>query len=318
MDPLSELLDTFKVSMAVAMRFRFCAPYALSKAAVEGIPFRLGGRDRYWLKVGNIEWVHVAPGDLVLLPHGDAHVLASDPDVLPVDMAEVLAAEGQSEWTSRADAPPTGGEVRWGGTGEEISITAGILVSPTLGRNPLLAGLPSLIHVRADQVGLLPSLAAAYQVLLDEFMNAAPAAGFTVCRMAEIVLAQALRAHLESTAAIGPGWFRAMADPQIGRALLLMQQAITKPWTVDSLAREVGMSRTRFAARFLALIGTTPMDFLTRVRLTHAAERLVRGDRVGAVAEAAGYGSEKAFSRAFRRWAGIPPGRFRTAERGAR
>ena len=109
-----------------------------------------------------------------------------------------------------------------------------------------------------------------------------------------------------------------MADPQIGRALLLMQEAIAKPWSVDSLAREVGMSRTRFAARFLSLVGATPMDFLTRVRLAHAAERLVRGDRVGAVAEAAGYGSEKAFSRAFRRWAGMPPGSFRTTGRGAK
>lgn len=311
MDPLSELLGTLKVSMAIAVRFRLTAPYALSKSKVDGIPFRLGAQGHYWLKVGSGDWVNVGRGDLVLLPHGDAHVLASDPGVPPVDMATVLAAGSSSEWTSRADGPPGTGEVLWGGGDEGATITAGILASPNFGRSPLLAGLPNLIHVRAEQMGLLPVLASAYQLLLDEFIGAAPGSGFTVCRMAEIVLAQALRAHLESMAAVGPGWFKAMSDGQIGRALLLMQESIARPWTVDALAREVGMSRTRFAARFALLVGATPMDFLFRIRLAFAADRLVRGADVRAAAESAGYASEKAFSRAFQRWAGVSPGRYR-------
>lgn len=315
MDPLSELLDTLSASTAVAVCFRFSEPFAISKGRVLGVPFRIGEGRPYWLRIEGESWVRIEPGDLVLLPHGDPHVIASDRHSSATPMSSVLASLGVPEWVSSQDELPCIVEVRWGGQGAATTVVAGILSFHDFAHNPVLESLPRLIHVRAAESTMVPRLASTLLALLDEFTETAPGWSYTVCRMAEVILAQALRAHFELGATKPPGWFRAVSDPEISRSIILLHREFAIPWTVASLAKTVGMSRTRFASRFTLLLGNTPMGYLAHVRFAHAANRLARGDDVIKTAVAVGYGSEKAFSRAFRRWAGVPPGRYGRARR---
>mgnify|MGYP003704716441 CR=1 FL=1 len=123
---------------------------------------------------------------------------------------------------------------------------------------------------------------------------------------------QAIRAHVAQSGAEAKGWLRALSDPQIGRALALIHERPGDPWTVESLAEAVAMSRSAFAARFSELVEEPPLTYLTRWRMQRAS-RLLRagGDTVAAVAAKVGYDAEAAFSKAFKRWMGLAPGAFR-------
>jgi AraC-like DNA-binding protein len=128
------------------------------------------------------------------------------------------------------------------------------------------------------------------------------------------MLVEALRRYAASLPPGGKGWLAAARDPQVGRALALMHHEPGKPWTVEDLAREVAMSRSAFAERFVGLVGEPPMQYLMRWRLALAA-RTLRGstDALSRVAERSGYESEAAFSRAFKREFGMPPAAWRRA-----
>jgi AraC-like DNA-binding protein len=117
---------------------------------------------------------------------------------------------------------------------------------------------------------------------------------------------------LATAASAGSGWLRGIVDPQIGRALALIHSQADRPWLVASLANEAGMSRSRFAMRFLEVVGKSPLDYLTEWRMYEAAGRLVEG-KVGlaVLASRAGYKSEIAFSKAFKRCVGHSPAEFR-------
>jgi transcriptional regulator GlxA family with amidase domain len=135
-----------------------------------------------------------------------------------------------------------------------------------------------------------------------------------LARLGDVLFMQILRAWLQGSGSpqpTGEGWFAAMRDPQIGTALVALHAEPAMPWTVSSLAGRAGLSRSRFAERFTALVGESPLAYLTRWRLNTAAQLLVERDRtVRDVARAVGYGSESAFSRAFTRHHGVPPSHF--------
>ena len=182
-------------------------------------------------------------------------------------------------------------------------------------RSVLLETLPPVLHVAAGDASMGPQLSIAVQLILAE--SAAPGPGSTLlsARLAEILLVHALRVH----AASGDGHQRglcALADPAIGAALRLMHARPAEPWTVDSLARAVGMSRSAFAARFTELVGESPLQYLTRWRMTQAAELLREHEEsVPAIAERVGYRNPAAFMKAFTRVQGVGPGAYRRAHR---
>ena len=133
-----------------------------------------------------------------------------------------------------------------------------------------------------------------------------------VTRLADILVIQGIRSWLARGEGMQKGWLSALRDERIGRAVLAMQREPGATWTVESLARSVSMSRSAFAARFHELVGETPLEYLTRWRMQSAARALREsGDAVIEIAERFGYGSEAAFSRAFRRVMGETPGRCR-------
>jgi AraC-like DNA-binding protein len=123
---------------------------------------------------------------------------------------------------------------------------------------------------------------------------------------------EALRQHLDALPKESIGWLSGLRDRHVGMALRLMHSRPAEPWTLDALAREVGLSRSAFAERFAELMGVPPMQYLGNWRLQLAARLLERqGTSIAQAAAEVGYESEAAFNRAFKRQVGVPPGSWR-------
>ena len=139
-----------------------------------------------------------------------------------------------------------------------------------------------------------------------------PGGEAVITRLADILVVQAIRSWLETDPAAQTGWLGALQDRQIGRAIALIHRDPARPWTVASLARELAMSRSAFAARFTELVGEPAMQYVTRWRMQLALASLRdEGATVGELASRLGYRSEAAFARAFKRVVGVPPGAVR-------
>src|SRR5262249_35368585 len=240
--------------------------------------------------------VPLASGDLVLIPHGKGHSLCDSPSTPPVPIGKLV--KPQTGWCN---------VVRHGGGGAPTLITCGAFEFGSANGNPVLQLLPQLIHIRGTQMSsewMEPTL----KMLAHEARNPRPGSGVIVARLIDIIVVQAIRVWLaEQPAGVG-GWLGALRDQQIGAALGVIHREAGRPWSVSQLARQVGMSRSPFAARFTALVGEPPLTYLTRWRLHAAADLLLRTDQpIAEVAGGVGYQSEAAFSRAFKRAHGLAP-----------
>ncbi len=206
--------------------------------------------------------------------------------------------------------------------GREYSLSAGAASAPsamiagrfsfdqTHGR-PLTSFLPPLILIRGGQPHMLP-LQKTLELLASETDASTPGSEVAVRRLADLLLIQALRAHIAGTESEQTGWLQALADSHIGAALDSMHKRIEHPWTVASLASEAGMSRSAFAQRFKELMNESPLEYLTRWRMYRGSDLLRESDRkLADVAQAVGYDSDGAFHKAFKRVLGIAPGEYR-------
>jgi AraC-like DNA-binding protein len=180
----------------------------------------------------------------------------------------------------------------------------------------LFAGvLPSRILVRASSPRAA-GLRALVEQLLDEQTSALPGSRVASEKIAELLFVQVLRAHLATADALPPGWLAAVTDTRIIRALRLMHEEPGRAWTLDALAKAAGMSRTRFAVHFRAVAGLAPLAYLGAWRMRLAQRVLLEEDTpVRALADTLGYGSESAFSHAFKRITGLSPRDYRVATR---
>ncbi|RZS84196.1 AraC family transcriptional regulator [Pigmentiphaga kullae] len=305
MDVLSEVLSGCRADSATTGRFTLHAPWSLESTGLQGAMFRIARGAPYWIQPEGMAPVRVPAGDLVVLPRGGRHTISSEPGLAPVPFAEVLAAHGMRE---RGEKPLvfTHGE---GGTPTELFTT--IVDYGPVGQNTVLRFLPGLIHLREDDVNLASCLAPTMRLFIEESLNRQPGWKLSAARMGDLLMVHVLRAYLLRHRDTEPNWLRGLADPKIAQAIMLMHRWPEKPWSLPSLADEVCMSRSRFSARFRELVGVSPISYLTARRMERAAERLRLGSvRLADVAELVGYGSEKIFARAFRRWAGVPPGEY--------
>jgi transcriptional regulator GlxA family with amidase domain len=143
-----------------------------------------------------------------------------------------------------------------------------------------------------------------------------PGSRSVLSRLVELMFVEVLRDHMRSTGDARVGWLAAWGDPVVASALSLIHRAPADPWTVDSLARRVGVSRTVLAERFTRRLGLPPMHYLARWRLQVAASLLrTTSQPVKAIAQQTGYESEAAFGRAFKRHFGVPPAGWRRQAR---
>jgi AraC-like DNA-binding protein len=182
--------------------------------------------------------------------------------------------------------------------------------------NPLLTALPAVIHLPAagTDVASRP-LGAMLDIAIREERRGQPGTENVLARLSELMLVEAIRRYLVELPTTQCGWLAGLRDPVVGRALEVMHGAPRDPWTIESLGRTIGVSRSVLAARFTGIVGHPPMHYLTLWRMQLASRMLHDGQQVTEVAGAVGYESEAAFSRAFKKLMGGPPVQWRHRSR---
>lgn len=199
-----------------------------------------------------------------------------------------------------------------GGEGPTSTLVGGFFLSQELEATPLLSALPAVVHLRADDREVASWLEPTLRFIGVEMGSGLHGSRSVLNRLADILFIQAVRAFLSMGKPIHAGWLKGLSDGQVARALALMHEHYANPWSLERLAKEIGVSRTVLAVRFRTLVGASPIAYLTRWRMLQAA-RLLREPRgsVAEVAEKVGYTSEAAFAKAFKRTLAPTPGEVR-------
>ncbi|KAF0857135.1 AraC family transcriptional regulator [Pantoea dispersa] len=307
-DLTSELLMGMRLYGVKYQRIALHAPFGLQYDDAPGkAQLHFVGRGSLLIRSASCTVYPLQAGDALLIPHGKPHALISGEDAVCVPIAtfnskpicdSVCAINDAPD----ADACPDDSDV--------------ILFSACMAFE--LGGMQPLVHTMPD-VMLVSTLLAQYpeiQPILDamERETRQRKAGFAgiLSRLADVVAAQIVRGWVENGCGQGSGLVQALRDPRLSLAMAAMHRAPGENWTVERLARESGSSRSVFAARFQNATGMTPLRYLTELRMRLAVERIVNdGEAVESVAFHLGYGSLAAFSRAFKRIVGTPPGALR-------
>ena len=319
MDVLSEVLRAVKLDGAVFFHGEFSSPWCarqpdgcsiaayLSSSSTHVIIFHLLTEGRGYARIEtNGRPVSLSAGDIIIVPHGDAHLMGNGPAVTPMDSSEHLRqvlAEGKIL-------------SQFGGGGELTRLVCGYLTCDRQLSQVFLAGLPPLIkvHIRDNPSGRWIEDTLRYSVNHAE--TSGPGGTAVIAKLSEALFADTLRRYIEKLPASQTGWLAGVRDPDVGKALALLHKQPSHPWTIASLADEVGLSRSVLAERFRHYLSDTPMGYLTRWRLQLAAQALTSTSKsVAEVAGDVGYESEPSFNRAFKREFGLPPARFRSQSR---
>jgi AraC-like DNA-binding protein len=295
MDTLSDILRRVHVSSSLFSRGEFSAPWAVSTAGSTRGIFHVIIQGEGVASTGEEE-ARFSAGDILLFLSGSPHVLSSGDNALPAPIAGLPR--------DRDDGLPC---VRLDGGGRRTSILCGTLTLADDTADFLLSLLPPLLHVqgRATAGWLDQTL----RLMVDEVDREQPGSDAVITRLADILLVQILRCEM---ARPDRGWLSALADPQIGTALTRFHTDAAQRWTAETLARQAGMSRSAFFSRFTALVGEPPSAYITRWRMCLARTQMRERDAgLAEVAASVGYGSEAAFSRAFKRQVGVSPAAWR-------
>jgi AraC-like DNA-binding protein len=305
-DVLTDVLNSIHIQAVVLGRFELSAPWGFSGEG-HGLGFSVVTRGSCWLEVEGHKPIQLAGGDLVILRKDRRHTLRDS-----LKSPAISVFDAMKGCRRRGGCQP-GGIFTFGGGGAQTTIVGGRFEIEDAADNPLLSSLPPIIHVRGDRGTPVQWLESTLQFMASEMASGLPGAATVVSRLADILFVQGVRAHL-AEGGERTGWLKALVDPQIGQSLSLIHQQPEHPWTVESLASRVAMSRSAFAARFTELVREPPLTYLTRWRMSTASRLLRTGSQsIGEVAEHVGYDAEAAFSKAFKRWTGSAPGAFRRA-----
>lgn len=300
-DHLSDVLAICRAERAVTASFSLGEPWALASEGVPGTMIRIAQGQPYWLKVQGQAPLQVLPGDLVVLPLGSPHVIASDLALAPVPFARMIERFAQGP---KDENPLT---FEHGGCGSQTRIDSVLLWISAYCRHTILTLLPPLLHIPAAQAAPPAMLGRMLQTLIEDSLARRAGWRLAAARLGELVLIHVLSNHFAAQQQCGQGWVRGLADVQIARAMAAIHGRPSHGWTLQALAREAAMSRSLFAEKFKALVGESPMAYLQQQRMAHAAQQLESGLPLAQIAEDCGYESERVFARAFKRWCGLPP-----------
>ena len=314
MDVLSEVLKVVRLEGALFYNAEFSAPWSVSAppaatvaphlapGAGHVIIYHLLVEGRCWARLPSGESVSLGAGDLVVFPHGDPHVMGNGGPVeawdtgkeLPRILAQGLTLE------------------RMGGGGEITRLVCGYMACEPRLSGVFLSGLPALvkINIRDDRAGQWLESTIRFSVGQTDGKGA----GFDamLAKLSEVLFIEMLRRYVQALPDDQIGWLAGARDDIVGKSLALMHRKPGAPWTIATLAKQVGTSRSVLAERFHHYLGEPPMAYLTRWRLQLGAQILGTSScSVAEIADEVGYESEAAFNRAFKRAFGTPPARFR-------
>lgn len=307
-EPLAETLHWLRLTGTLYCRAEMTAPWGVEVPTMEGsMTFQIVTAKGCWMEVEGEPPRWLAPGSLSLLPHGTAHRMRSDLETSCISLAD-LPVESISDRYER---------VEYGGGGDRTLITYGVVRLEHVAGQRLIPHLPVMLQFDAWSDDESQWLHSTLQLITREASTLRPGGDTVITRLADILVIQAIRAWLDTTSETQRGWLAALRDPHVGPALALIHRHPGRAWSVATLAKTVGMSRSAFSARFSALVGDSAMRYLTQWRMDSARQELASTDvPLTEVASRLGYRSEAAFCRAFKREYGISPGVGRHRDRG--
>jgi AraC-like DNA-binding protein len=274
--------------------------------------YHVMAKGRGWAGIPGGQPVRLDTGDIVIFPHGDAHIMSSAPGM--------RAVKQEPEWVYAHRGDPKPIPVNYHGAGR-VSMEAPLPDAPTnlvcgfLGCdlrpfNPLIASLPHLLHLPAAQENAW--IAQLLQQAVSASQHRQPGSEAVLERMSEMMFVDAVRRHLERLPEEATGWLGGLRDRYVGKALGLLHAQPARDWSVELLAKEVALSRSALYDRFVQYLGQPPMQYLANWRMQVAANLLRQGDMpIASIALETGYESEAAFARAFKRHIGRPPATWR-------
>lgn len=304
MDALTEILRSLRLETGLVSRAVLSSPWSVHTTGTPWSIFHAILRGTAWLTVDGAAPVRLEPGDLAILPRGEPHVLADRTGVPSRHIAR-LPVDSDGTCIHR---------LVHGGGGAETEILCGsFLLRRSSAHDRLLSMLPALLRIRGDEAPLAAWLEANVALLAPELGVDQPGAGEVVARVTDVLFVRALRTWAAREDAATTGWLGALRDPRIAHALSLVHAEPDRDWTATTLAQRVGMSRTVFHPRFLALVGETPSRYVAAWRMNVACDTLDARPELSIhqVGESVGYRSEDAFCKAFRRAVGMSPAAWR-------
>jgi AraC-like DNA-binding protein len=307
-DALGGLLDGPRAREAFLLRVVLDPPWSMRIQDRAPLAIMSQVRGTAWVLPDHGDPLRIGPGDVLIVRGPDPYTVADDPAtppqviIHPDERCTTLYGEDLAVAMDR-------GVRTWGNTdtGEAVMLVGAYLGAGEI-TDRLLRALPPMLVLRADEweSPIIPLLAT--EITKDE-----PGQSAVLDRLLDLLLIAVLRTWFDRSQAT-PGWFRAQSDPVVGRALRMLHNHPSHPWTVAALAGELGVSRAALARRFTELVGEPPMSYLTNWRLALAADLLREPDAtVAAVAHQVGYSSGFALSTAFKRVRGLSPQAHRTS-----
>jgi AraC-like DNA-binding protein len=307
-DVLADVLQSIHLRSTLYCRARLGAPWGIGVPRREEVAvFHIVTEGACWLTVqGTDQPVACRAGDLIILPHGHAHTVTDQPATPAAAFEDFVA------WYP----PDEHGLVYGGGQGAVSTLVCGEFRLEASPSSPLHSLLPIYLRAGGQQRRANPWVRAILPLVRAEARGHQPGAETVITRLSEILFIQSVREYLHTVDDAGVGWLKALRDPQIGQVLASIHRQPEQHWTVDALARRVGLSRSALAAKFTRLVGRPPLHYLAEVRLTKAAALLrTQPATLLEVARSVGYESEVALSKAFKRRFGVAPGAYRRGGR---
>jgi AraC-like DNA-binding protein len=318
-DALSDVLRAVRLAGALYFDVAARAPWVAEQPAREMvlpkilpgaqhlIAYHVVTEGRCFAGMIGAEPIAVEAGEVVVFTKGDPHVMSSSPGM----RAFPVTADAFDE----AAASPLPFSVRYGadrGGPPSARLVCGFLACHAQPFNLLLDNLPPVIKAGNPQDGDSNWLGEFIRVAISETTNKRAGGESVLAKLSELMLIEVVRRHLEAVPAVQTGWLAGLRDPFVGKALSLIHRSPARNWTIEELARDVGLSRSVLAERFADLVGLPPMHYLAKWRMQIASELLSGGStNIATVAAETGYGSEAAFSRAFKKMVGMPPSAWR-------
>jgi AraC-like DNA-binding protein len=319
-DLLSDVLRAVRLTGAVFFLVEAASPWVMEipdgTTLAPGIPsgaqsvisYHVVTRGACWGGLAGSEPARFEAGDVLVLPRGDAYAMSiargmrGGPrlDEILTFMREMAAGRMPFVVEEGGDGP------------ERLDLVCGFLGCDLHPFNPLLATLPPLLHLHQAFGASSDPLGRLIELTIAESREYRPGGDTVRLRLSELMFVEVVRRYLATLPAGQTGWLAALRDPIVGRALALLHHEPAEAWTLEDLARDVGASRSVLAERFTHFVGQPPMQYLTHWRIQVAAHRLDDSTaKVATVALEVGYESEAAFSRAFKRIAGVSPAHWR-------
>ncbi|MEG3150300.1 AraC family transcriptional regulator [Sphingomonas sp. ZT3P38] len=310
MNVLADILSSMRLSGSVVIDAEFgepsclvsqfttehCARYFAEPAHLIAYHYVRSGR--IWVEVAGEPPAQAEAGCIILLPRNDQHLLYSEPGLPPIAADDVIE-------------PGPGGEparIRLKGNGNQTLIYCGFLGSSSP-ENALIQSLPPMMLIHTGDPATQDWLESSLRFAAGQLSGAGPS---VVARLTELLFGEAVRRYVEGLPEGEGGWLAGLRDPGVAKALSIIHRRYAEALDVTGLAREVGMSRSAFADRFTALTGEAPMRYCARWRMRMAANMLRDGRASSTnIAYDVGFNSEAAFTRAFKREYGDPPGIWR-------